>query len=178
MSPQHRATTTKFRFSHQEEKAAKLKKGSLRTTCPMGKDASGNYQLTSDIAKLCREKDNGKGPTATSTCHLPQDGCGVPSVLPSEIRHAISSVKKRTAPGSDRIKPEPGSSVGTASQLYIEQRTVQLRPKWTKGCRLDDANGQLQLFLRTLYERYDKIRLLSGKQSLYEGFHKHLLEQK
>ncbi|VDP30293.1 unnamed protein product [Heligmosomoides polygyrus] len=28
--------------------------------------------------------------------HLQQDGYVVPSVLPSEIRHAISSVKKRT----------------------------------------------------------------------------------
>ncbi|VDP08515.1 unnamed protein product [Heligmosomoides polygyrus] len=34
-----------------------------------------------------------------------QDGCIVPSVLPSEIRHTISSVKKRTAPGPDRISP-------------------------------------------------------------------------
>ncbi|VDO65133.1 unnamed protein product [Heligmosomoides polygyrus] len=39
-------------------------------------------------------------------CHLPQDGCVVPSVLPSEIRYPISSVKKRTAPGPDRIRPE------------------------------------------------------------------------
>ncbi|VDO93253.1 unnamed protein product [Heligmosomoides polygyrus] len=34
--------------------------------------------------------------------HLPHDGYVVPSVLPSEIRHAISPVKKRTAlTGSD-----------------------------------------------------------------------------
>ncbi|VDP02573.1 unnamed protein product [Heligmosomoides polygyrus] len=38
--------------------------------------------------------------------HYPQDDYVVPSVLPSEIRHAISSVKKRTAPGPDRIRPE------------------------------------------------------------------------
>ncbi|VDP48619.1 unnamed protein product [Heligmosomoides polygyrus] len=39
-------------------------------------------------------------------CHLSHNGYVVSSVLPSEIRHAISSVKKRTAPGPDRIRPE------------------------------------------------------------------------
>ncbi|EYB84934.1 hypothetical protein Y032_0307g2031 [Ancylostoma ceylanicum] len=35
-------------------------------------------------------------------CHLREDGYVIPSVLPSEIRHAIKSVKSRTAPGPDR----------------------------------------------------------------------------
>ncbi|EYB90842.1 hypothetical protein Y032_0213g2284 [Ancylostoma ceylanicum] len=32
-------------------------------------------------------------------CHLREDGYLIPSVLPSEVRHAIKSVKNRTAPG-------------------------------------------------------------------------------
>ncbi|XGW33661.1 hypothetical protein V3C99_017797, partial [Haemonchus contortus] len=46
--------------------------------------------------------------TATSTCspHLRQYEYIAPSVLPSEIRHAITSMKNCTAPGPDRIKPE------------------------------------------------------------------------
>ncbi|KAK6764083.1 hypothetical protein RB195_024419 [Necator americanus] len=46
-----------------------------------------------------------------SHVHLPphhqrEDGHVIPEVLPSEIRHAIISVKNRTAPGPDRIRPE------------------------------------------------------------------------
>ncbi|KAJ1351727.1 hypothetical protein KIN20_007852 [Parelaphostrongylus tenuis] len=37
---------------------------------------------------------------------LKEDEYVVPPVLPSEIRHAISSVKNRTTPGPDRIRPE------------------------------------------------------------------------
>ncbi|VDO73543.1 unnamed protein product [Heligmosomoides polygyrus] len=56
-------------------------------------------------------------------CHLPQDGYVVPSILPSEIRHAISSVKKRTAPGPDRIRPEhlknlPSTLINTFARLF------------------------------------------------------------
>ncbi|XGW18677.1 hypothetical protein V3C99_002910 [Haemonchus contortus] len=40
------------------------------------------------------------------THHLRQDEYIAPSVLPSEIRHAITSMKNCTAPGPDRIKPE------------------------------------------------------------------------
>ncbi|PIO68840.1 hypothetical protein TELCIR_09358, partial [Teladorsagia circumcincta] len=40
------------------------------------------------------------------TYQLQQDGYVVPSVLSSEVRHAIKSVKNRTAPGLDRVKPE------------------------------------------------------------------------
>uniref|UniRef100_A0A7I5ECP8 Reverse transcriptase domain-containing protein n=2 Tax=Haemonchus contortus TaxID=6289 RepID=A0A7I5ECP8_HAECO len=40
------------------------------------------------------------------TCHLRQDGYVVPSVLSSEIRHAITSMRNGTAPGPDRIKAE------------------------------------------------------------------------
>ncbi|KAK6762398.1 hypothetical protein RB195_023205 [Necator americanus] len=38
--------------------------------------------------------------------HLREDGHVIPQVLPSEIRHAIMSVRNRTASGPDRIRPE------------------------------------------------------------------------
>ncbi|KAK6742833.1 hypothetical protein RB195_010227 [Necator americanus] len=38
--------------------------------------------------------------------HLRKDGHVIPEVLPPEVRHAIMSVRNRTAPGSDRIRPE------------------------------------------------------------------------
>ncbi|VDM60943.1 unnamed protein product [Angiostrongylus costaricensis] len=46
-----------------------------------------------------------------SHVHLPpyeikEDGYVIPPVLPSEIRHAISSVKNRAAPSTNRIRPE------------------------------------------------------------------------
>uniref|UniRef100_A0A0K0DMQ0 Reverse transcriptase domain-containing protein n=1 Tax=Angiostrongylus cantonensis TaxID=6313 RepID=A0A0K0DMQ0_ANGCA len=60
--------------------------------------------------------------------HLPsyeikEDGYVVPPVLPSEFRHAISSVKNRTAPGLDRIRLEhlknlPPVLVNTLARLF------------------------------------------------------------
>ncbi|XGW33871.1 hypothetical protein V3C99_017948 [Haemonchus contortus] len=45
------------------------------------------------------------------THHLRQDEYIAPSVLPPEIRHAITSIKNCTAPGPDRIKPEHLKSI-------------------------------------------------------------------
>nr|CDJ89008.1 RNA-directed DNA polymerase (reverse transcriptase) domain containing protein [Haemonchus contortus] len=45
------------------------------------------------------------------THHLRQDEYIAPSVLPSEIRHAITSMKNCTAPGPDRINPEHLKSI-------------------------------------------------------------------
>uniref|UniRef100_A0A0K0D1V8 Reverse transcriptase domain-containing protein n=1 Tax=Angiostrongylus cantonensis TaxID=6313 RepID=A0A0K0D1V8_ANGCA len=52
-----------------------------------------------------------------------EDGYVVPAVLHSEIRHAISSVKNRTAPGPDRIRSEhlknvPPVLVSTPARLF------------------------------------------------------------
>ncbi|KAK6736241.1 hypothetical protein RB195_019115 [Necator americanus] len=38
--------------------------------------------------------------------HLREDGRVIPEILPSEIRHTIMSVRNRTAPGLDVIRPE------------------------------------------------------------------------
>nr|CDJ86693.1 RNA-directed DNA polymerase from mobile element [Haemonchus contortus] len=45
------------------------------------------------------------------TPHLRQDEYIAPSVLSSEIRHAITSMKNCTAPGPDRIRPEHLKSI-------------------------------------------------------------------
>ncbi|XGW02281.1 hypothetical protein V3C99_014375 [Haemonchus contortus] len=45
------------------------------------------------------------------TYHLWQAEYIAPLVLPSEIRHAIKSMKNCTAPGPDRIKPEHLKSI-------------------------------------------------------------------
>ncbi|EYC40934.1 hypothetical protein Y032_0589g378 [Ancylostoma ceylanicum] len=50
--------------------------------------------------------------------HLREDGYLIPSVLPSEVRHAIKSVKNRTAPGPDRIRPEHLKNLPTAASLH------------------------------------------------------------
>ncbi|EYC30235.1 hypothetical protein Y032_0005g2531 [Ancylostoma ceylanicum] len=55
-------------------------------------------------------------------CYLREDGYVIPSVLPSEDRHAIKLVKYRTAPAPDRIRPEhlknlPIALVNTLARL-------------------------------------------------------------
>ncbi|EYC25014.1 hypothetical protein Y032_0012g1644 [Ancylostoma ceylanicum] len=56
-------------------------------------------------------------------CHLREDGFVIPSVLPSEVRHVIKSVKNRTAPGPDKIRLEhlknlPTAVVNTLARLF------------------------------------------------------------
>ena len=57
------------------------------------------------------------------THKIKEDGYVVPTVLPSEIRHAISSLRSRTAPGPDRIRPEhlknlPPVLINTLARLF------------------------------------------------------------
>ncbi|VDP09963.1 unnamed protein product [Heligmosomoides polygyrus] len=50
-------------------------------------------------------------------CHLPQDGYVVPSVLPSEIRHAISSVEKHRI-RAEHLKDLPPTLANTLARLF------------------------------------------------------------
>ncbi|KAK6739358.1 hypothetical protein RB195_021030 [Necator americanus] len=55
--------------------------------------------------------------------HLREDGQVIPEVLPSEIRHAIMSVRNRTALGRDRLRPEhlknlPPVLINTLERLF------------------------------------------------------------
>ncbi|KAK6760832.1 hypothetical protein RB195_022048 [Necator americanus] len=61
-----------------------------------------------------------------STCLLTIRGkmdMPFPEVLPSEVRHAIMSVRNRTSPGPDRIRPEhvknlPPVLINTPARLF------------------------------------------------------------
>ncbi|KJH45350.1 hypothetical protein DICVIV_08596, partial [Dictyocaulus viviparus] len=56
-------------------------------------------------------------------CNERKDDYVVPNVLPSEIRYAIPSIRNRTAPGIDRIRPEhlknlPPVIIKTLARLF------------------------------------------------------------
>ncbi|KAK6761018.1 hypothetical protein RB195_022184 [Necator americanus] len=66
--------------------------------------------------------------------HLREDGQVIPEVLPSEIRHAIMSVRNRTAPGPDRIRPEhlkslPPVLINTLARLFTRYLSECKVPK-------------------------------------------------
>ncbi|KAK6757604.1 hypothetical protein RB195_015427 [Necator americanus] len=66
--------------------------------------------------------------------HLREDGYVTPELLPSEIRHAIMSVKSRTAPGPDRIRPEqlkdlPPVLINTLARLFTRYLSECKVPK-------------------------------------------------
>ncbi|EPB77123.1 hypothetical protein ANCCEY_03824 [Ancylostoma ceylanicum] len=77
-------------------------------------------------------------------CHLREDGYVIPSVLPSEVRHAIKSVKNHTAPGPDRIRPEhlkslPTATVNTLARLFTRYLS---ECKALKSCQ-DESDSDL-----------------------------------
>ncbi|KAK6730084.1 hypothetical protein RB195_006876 [Necator americanus] len=69
--------------------------------------------------------------------HLREDGQVIPEVVPSEIRHAIMSVRNRTAPGPDRIRPEhlkslPPVLINTLARLFTRYLSECKVPKQWK----------------------------------------------
>ena len=209
--------------------------------------AAGNYQLTSELAKLCREAikedlkerraavlveaaEAGKSvrnarrdfancktkmtalrrPDGTITAsrramekvihdfysdlfdshvhlqpyRLEQDGYVVPAVLSSEVRHAISSVKNRTAPGPDRIRPEhlknlPPVLVKTLARLFTRylseckvptswktSKTVLL---YKKGDLYDIGNYRPICLLSVVYKLFTRVILNRIGRTLDEG---------
>ncbi|KAE9415981.1 hypothetical protein Angca_007600, partial [Angiostrongylus cantonensis] len=118
----------------------------------------------------------------------------VPPVLPSEIRHAISSVKKRTAPSPDRIRSEhlknlPPVLVSTLARLftrYLSECKVPTQWKtsktvllFKKGDLLDIGNYRpicllsvvCKLFSRVILNRIDRT-LDEGQPCEQAGFRK------
>ncbi|EPB68102.1 hypothetical protein ANCCEY_12811 [Ancylostoma ceylanicum] len=107
-------------------------------------------------------------------CHLREDGFVIPSVLPSEVRHAIKSVKNRTAPGPDRIRPEhlknlPTALVNTLAILFARylseckvpsqcktSRTVLL---YKKGDPQDIGNYRPICLLSIVYKLFTRVIL-------------------
>uniref|UniRef100_A0A7I5ECG7 Reverse transcriptase n=1 Tax=Haemonchus contortus TaxID=6289 RepID=A0A7I5ECG7_HAECO len=64
--------------------------------------------------------------------HLRQDEYIAPSVLPSEIRHAITSMKNCTTPGPDRIKPEHRESISPV----IIKTLARLFTRYLSECKV------------------------------------------
>ncbi|KAK6763239.1 hypothetical protein RB195_023809 [Necator americanus] len=69
--------------------------------------------------------------------HLMEDRHVIPEVLPSDIRHAIMSVRNRTAPGPDRIRPEqlknlPPVLINTLARLFTRYLSECKVPKQWK----------------------------------------------
>uniref|UniRef100_W6NH91 RNA-directed DNA polymerase (Reverse transcriptase) domain containing protein n=1 Tax=Haemonchus contortus TaxID=6289 RepID=W6NH91_HAECO len=108
------------------------------------------------------------------THHLRQDEYIAPSVLPSEIRHAITSMKNCTAPGPDRIKPEhlkslPPIIVRTLARLftrYLSECKVPTSWKTSKTVLLykkgdpDDTGSYRPIcLLSVIYELFTRVIL-------------------
>ncbi|EYC38674.1 hypothetical protein Y032_0702g1657 [Ancylostoma ceylanicum] len=117
-------------------------------------------------------------------CHLREDEYVIPSVLPSEVRHAIKSVKNRTAPGPDRIRPEhlknlPTALVNTLARLFTRylseckvpsqwktSRTVLL---YKKGDPQDIGNYRPICLLSVVYKLFTRVILNRIERTLDEG---------
>ncbi|VDO69538.1 unnamed protein product [Heligmosomoides polygyrus] len=109
-------------------------------------------------------------PLPPAPCHLPQDGYVVPSVLPSEIRHAISSVKKRTAPGPAWIRPEhPKNLLPTLINALALLSTRYLSGCKKKGDVRDIGNYRPICLLSVVYKLFTRVILNRISRMLDEG---------
>uniref|UniRef100_A0A0K0DHP1 Core-binding (CB) domain-containing protein n=1 Tax=Angiostrongylus cantonensis TaxID=6313 RepID=A0A0K0DHP1_ANGCA len=70
---------------------------------------------------------------------IKEDGYAVPPVLPSEIRHAISSVKNRTAPGPDRIRSEHLKNLPPVLVNIMAQVFTRYLPEYTVPTSLESS---------------------------------------
>nr|CDJ84071.1 RNA-directed DNA polymerase (reverse transcriptase) domain containing protein [Haemonchus contortus] len=118
------------------------------------------------------------------THHLRQDEYIAPSVLPSEIRHAIKSMKNCTAPGPDRIKPEhlksiPQVIIKTLARLftrYLSECKVPTSWKTSKTVLLykkgdpDDIDNYRPIcLLSVIYKLFTRVILNRIGRILDEG---------
>ncbi|WKX96152.1 hypothetical protein Q1695_012531 [Nippostrongylus brasiliensis] len=115
---------------------------------------------------------------------IPNDGHVIPAVLPSEIRHAISSMKNRTAPDPDRIRPEhlknlPPVLVNTLARLFTRylsdckvpaiwktSRTVLL---YKKGDPHDIGTYRPICLLSVVYKLFTRVILNRIDRTIDEG---------
>ncbi|KAK6751612.1 hypothetical protein RB195_003182 [Necator americanus] len=109
--------------------------------------------------------------------HLREDGHVIPEVLPSEIRHSIMSVRSRTSPSLDRMKPEqlkslPPLLINTLARLFTRYLSECKVPKqwktsktvllYKKGDPRDIGNYRpicsiYKLFTRVILNRIEKV---------------------
>ncbi|KAK6744932.1 hypothetical protein RB195_011570 [Necator americanus] len=81
--------------------------------------------------------------------HLREDGHVIPEVLPSEIRHAIMSVKNRTAPGPDSIRPEQLKSLPPV----LINTLARLLTRYLSECKVTKQGETSKIVL--LYKKGD-----------------------
>ncbi|KAK6765184.1 hypothetical protein RB195_025215 [Necator americanus] len=108
--------------------------------------------------------------------HLREDGQVIPEVLPSEIRHAIMSVRNRTAPDPDRIRPEHLKSllpvlINTLARLFTHYLSECKVPKqwktsntvllYKKGDPHDIGNYRPICLLSVIYKLFTRVILNS-----------------
>ncbi|KAK6731405.1 hypothetical protein RB195_007711 [Necator americanus] len=116
--------------------------------------------------------------------HLREDGQVIPEVLPSEIRHAIMSVRNRTAPSPDRIRPEhlkslPPVLINTLARLFTRYLSECKVPKqwktsktvllYKKGDPHDIGNYRPICLLSVIYKLFSRVILNRIEKVLDEG---------
>ncbi|KAK6754448.1 hypothetical protein RB195_013447 [Necator americanus] len=116
--------------------------------------------------------------------HLREDGQVIPEVLPFEIRHAIMSVRNRTAPAPDRIRPEhpkslPPVLINTLVRLFTRYLSECEVPKqwktsktvflYKKGDPHDIGNYRPICLLSVIYKLFTRVILNRIKKFLDEG---------
>ncbi|KAK6756793.1 hypothetical protein RB195_014925 [Necator americanus] len=116
--------------------------------------------------------------------HLREDGQVIPEVLPSEVRHAIMSVRNRTAPGPDRIRPEhlkslPPVLINTLARLFTRYLSECKVPKqwkisktvllYKKGDPHDIGNYRPICLLSVIYKVFTRVILNRNEKVLDEG---------
>ncbi|KAK6762557.1 hypothetical protein RB195_023326 [Necator americanus] len=116
--------------------------------------------------------------------HLREDGHVIPAVLPSEIRHAIMSVRNRTAAGPDRIKPEhlknlPPVLINTLARIFTRYLSECKVPKqwktsktvllYKKGDPHDIGNYRPICLLSVIYKLFTRVILNRIEKVLDEG---------
>ncbi|VDM57472.1 unnamed protein product [Angiostrongylus costaricensis] len=119
-----------------------------------------------------------------SSCEIKENGYIVPPVLLSEIRHAILSVKNRTAPGPDRIRPEhlrnlPPVLVNTLAQLFTRYLTEYKVPTlWTTSKTVlffskselhDNGSYRPAYLLSFVYKLFSRVILNKIDRTLDDG---------
>ncbi|KAK6751079.1 hypothetical protein RB195_002821 [Necator americanus] len=118
--------------------------------------------------------------------HLREDGQVIPEVLPSEIRHAIMSVRNRTAPGPDRIRPKhlkslPPVLINTLARLFTRYLSECKVPKqwktsktvllYKKGDPHDIGNYRPICLLSVIYKLFTRVILNRIEKSWMKDSH-------
>ncbi|KAK6758449.1 hypothetical protein RB195_015957 [Necator americanus] len=116
--------------------------------------------------------------------HLREDGQVIPDVLPSEIRHAIMSVRSRTAHFLDRTRPEQLKNllpvlINTLTRLFTRNLSECKVPKqwktdktvllYKKGDPHDIGNYRPICLLSVIYKLFTRVILNRIEKVLDEG---------